>query len=237
MDFRIEQEKFEGPLELLVELIENEKLSVSEISLAKVADDYVRHVRSLEKKDPEALAEFLVVAAQLLLVKSRSLLPGLELTGEDEQAIGELEDRIRQYKRFRDLAAELKALEKRHAFIATREHYAGREPIFYPPPQLNTALLADTLCALLASIPKIEKLVEDKIRRIISLEERSASIRASVEHAVKKSFSEIIKHANGKVDVIISFLAILELAKQKFIELDQDLLFGDIVIKRLPENE
>src|SRR3989338_9586946 len=145
MTFAVKQEKFEGPLELLLDLIEKEKLSISEISLAKVTDDYIRHVRSLEKIDPEALAEFLVVAAQLMLVKSRSLLPGIELTREDEVAIGELEKRLEQYQRFRDLAGKLKALEKRHAYIATREHYAGMEPIFYPP----TGLTADLLCITL----------------------------------------------------------------------------------------
>lgn len=232
MNFEIRQEKFEGPLELLVELVENEKLSVSEISLARVTDDYIRYVRSLEKIDPEALAEFLVVAAQLMLVKSRSLLPGIALTREDEVAIGELEKRLEQYKRFRDLAGQIKAIEKRRAYIATREHYAGMEPIFYPPPCLSAELLYSTLQSLLAAIPKVEKLAEDKIRRIVSLEERILNIRTFLEGAITKSFSEIIKNTNEKVDVIISFLAILELAKQKFVELDQKDLFGDIEVKR-----
>ncbi|MBI2055883.1 MAG: segregation/condensation protein A [Candidatus Sungbacteria bacterium] len=231
MNFEIRQEKFEGPLELLVELIETEKLAVSEISLSKVTDDYIRYVRSLEKIDPEVLAEFLVVAAQLMLVKSRSLLPGIELTREDEAAIGELGKRLEQYKRFRDLAGGLKTLEKRRAGIVTREHYAGMEPIFYPPSGLTADLLGGVVQSLLAAIPKVEKLAEDKIRRIVSLEDRIASIRIFLDGAITKSFSEIVKNTNEKVDVIISFLAILELAKQKFVELDQKGLFEDIEVR------
>ncbi len=232
MNFRIQQEKFDGPLELLVELIENEKLSISEISLTRVTDDYIRYVRSLQEIDPESLAEFLVVAAQLMLVKSRSLLPRLKLSEGDEESIGELEDRLREYRRFREFAKIVKDCEEKKRHIVTREQFQGMEPIFYPPPTLTAQLLNEAFSAFLASLPKIEKIAQDKIRRIISLEERIGHIRMFFEHTIIKSFSELVKNSKEKIDVIISFLAILELAKEKFIELDQKNLFSDIVIKR-----
>src|SRR3989344_3794745 len=110
MTYIMKQEKFEGPMELLLELIEKEKLSISEISLAKVADEYISYVKGLEKIDPEELAEFLVVAAHLMLIKSRSLLPQLKLTEEEEGSIEELEKRLKEYQRLRQLAGELKKL-------------------------------------------------------------------------------------------------------------------------------
>lgn len=229
----LKQEKFEGPLELLLELIEKEKLSISEISLAKVTDDYIKHVKSLEKIDPEQLAEFLVVAAQLMLIKSRSLLPSLKLSEEETQSIEELEKRLAEYKRLRELAKELKKLEVMHRPIFTREAYLGMDPIFYPPKKLTAAMIKDAFAAFLAALPKIEKLAEEKIKKMISLEEKIKHIRSFLQETVEKAFSELVKGAKEKVEVIVSFLAILELARQKFVELEQQKPFEDITIKRL----
>lgn len=233
MAFEIKQDKFEGPLDLLLDLIEKEKLSISEISLAKVTDDYIKHVKSLEKLDPEQLAEFLVVAAHLMLIKSRSLLPNLKLSEEEEQSIEELEKKLAEYKKIRELAGFLKKLEAERKQIFTREAYLGMEPVFYPPPQLRAGILAQAFIAFWAALPKIEKLAEEKLRRIISLEEKINHLRAFLQTTVEKAFSEIIKGAKEKIEVIISFLAILELSKQKFVELHQQKPFEEIVIKKL----
>lgn len=232
MTFQIKQEKFEGPLELLLNLIEKEEFAISEISLAKVTDDYIRYVRSLEKIDPEALAEFLVVAAELMLIKSRSLLPQLELSKEEKFSIEDLERRLLEYKRIRDLARELKKKEAKRLQVFTREAYRGMEPIFYPPKKITLNMIREVFFEFLKSLPKIEKLSEEKLRRIISLEEKINSIRNFLLHTVEKKFSEIIKGAKGRVEIIVSFLAILELAREKFVELHQEKPFEDIRIKK-----
>lgn len=233
MIFEVKQEKFEGPLNLLLDLIEKEKLSISEISLAKVTDDYIKHVKSLEKLDPEQLAEFLVVAAHLMLIKSRSLLPDLKLSEEEEQSIDDLEKRLTEYKKIRELAGLLKKTEAERKTIFTREAYLGMNPVFYPPPKLKTTALAQAFAALLTSLPKIEKLAKDKLRRIVSLEEKIKHIRAFLENTIEKTFSDIVRGSKEKIEIIISFLAILELSKQKFIELRQQKPFEDIIIKKL----
>ncbi len=233
MIFEIKQEKFAGPLDLLLDLIEKEKLSISEISLAKVTDDYVKHVKSLEKLDPEQLAEFLVVAAHLMLIKSRSLLPNLKFSEEEEQSIEDLEKKLTEYKKIRELAGFLKKLEAERKQIFTREAYLGMEPVFFPPPKLKISTMTQAFVAFLAALPKIEKLAEEKLRRIVSLEEKINHIRAFLQATVEKAFSEIIKGAKEKVEVIISFLAILELSKQKFVELRQQKPFAEIIIKKL----
>jgi|SRR3989338_1094817 len=232
MNFQIKHEKFEGPLDLLLELIEKEKFSISEISLAKVTDDYIKHVKSLEKIDPESLAEFLVVAAQLMLIKSRSLLPNLRLSEEEEASIDDLEKRLAEYKRIKELVKELRVLEAKRQPVFTREAYAGMEIIFYPPKKLSAAWLKNAFSAFLASLPKLEKLAEEKIRKIISLEEKIAHIRASLQDTLAHAFSEITRGAKEKVEVIVSFLAILELAKQKFVELHQNKPFAEIMVKK-----
>lgn len=256
MLYIVRQEKFEGPLGLLLELIEKEKLVISEVSLSRVTEEYLRYIRSLGHVDPvrsktpevsadalaqrtsngidpEELAEFLVVAAQLMLIKSRSLLPSLQLDEENEASIADLERRLQEYQRIRELAQELKALERQKRYMVTRESFTGIESLFYPPPKLTLDALRQAFAAFLAALPKLEKLVEEKIKKIISLEEKISHIRSFLSGSLEKAFSDIVRGSAEKVDIIVSFLAILELAKQKFVDLDQDELFADIKIKRI----
>lgn len=230
--FQVRQETFEGPLELLLELIEKEKLSINKISLARVTNDYIAHVGSLEEIDPEALAEFLVVAAQLMLVKSRSLLPGLALSEEEEESIEEFEKRVEEYRVIREFAKGIQSLLGHRRWIVTREAYTHAEPVFYPPPALRAEGIWATFASLLAALPQVEKLVEEKIRRVISLEEKVNHIKAIFQSAIERGFSEIVRGAKEKVDIIVSFLAILELANQKFLDIRQDKLFEEIVVKK-----
>ncbi|MBI3442408.1 MAG: segregation/condensation protein A [Candidatus Sungbacteria bacterium] len=233
MVFEIRHEKFEGPLELLLELIEKEKLSISEISLSRVAEEYIEHVRSLERIDPEQLAEFLVVASQLMLIKSRSLLPNLSFSEEEEESGEELERRLAEYRKFRERAALLKKLDEARKPIFIRDAYLAFAPVFFPPPQLVLGNLAGAFRTFLAALPKVERLVQEKMKRIVSLEERMRQIRLLVHAAVERAFSEIIKGSGDKIDIIVSFLAILELAKQKFVDVRQEGAFTDIIIKRI----
>lgn len=233
MEFQIKQEKFEGPLALLLELIEKEKLAIAEISLARVADEYLAHIRALESPDPEDLAEFLVVAAQLMLIKSRALLPSLAFGVAEEEAIGDLERRLALLRIIREAAQDLRQTERRGRRIAAREAYAGMGPVFYPPPGITPRALADVFSAVAMSVPRPEKLAEEKMKRIISLEEKISHLRAILQDAVERGFSEIVRGAREKVDVVVSFLALLELARQKFVDLKQDTHFGEIMVRRI----
>lgn len=230
--FSFQHDGFDGPLDLLLELIENEKLDISKISLAKVTDDYIKYVRSQEITDPEQLAEFLVVAAQLMLIKSKSLLPDLKLEADEEMGIDELQRRLEEYKKIKEMAKEIKKLENKKQFIFTREAYLGIDPVFYPPKKTTVSAIKNIFAAFLASVPKIEKLAEEKIKRIVSIEEKISHIRSFLQEAVEGAFSQIVRGAKEKVDVIVSFLALLELSKQKFVELEQRKSFGDIVFKK-----
>ena len=235
MPYNVKQEKFEGPLDLLLELIQGEKLAINEISLAKVTDEFIGYLRGLQAKgeaDQEILAEFLVVAATLLLIKSRSLLPQFQASAEEEESIAELEARLEEYQRFKELAAELGHMASGGPKSFSREAYAGQRPVFRPPPRFGVHVFAGAFRALLESLPKVEKLAEEKIKRIISLEEKIKELQKFLQEKVERAFSEVVAGAKEKIEIIVSFLAILELAKQKLIALEQKEAFGDIRIRK-----
>lgn len=230
--YTIKQEKFEGPLELLLELIEKEKLSISDISLGKVADEFVAHIKTLAQIDREQLAEFLVVASQLILIKSRALLPSMALSEEEEHSMAELEERLAEYKRMREYAQTIKGIWGEKRFIFTRELYSGIPTVFYPPKNAGVALFASVFREVMNAIPKIEKLVEEKIRKIISLEEKIKDLQHLLREKVERAFSELVGKGKDKIEIIVSFLAMLELAKQKLISVSQEERFGEIMLKR-----
>lgn|SRR3989344_2632046 len=230
--YHIRQEKFEGPLELLLDLIEKEKIAISEISLARVAEEYLAYVRTLSAPDPEELAGFLVVAVQLILIKSRSLLPGLAVPAEEEQSIAELEERLRVLQRLREAARRIKEIEGFGRRMYGRDAYHGMAPVFYPPPEIEAGVLARAFRGVVALISKPEKLAEEKVQRIVSLEDRINHIRRILHDAVERGFSEIVQGAKEKMEIVVSFLALLELAKDKFIDLRQDTPFSDIRIRK-----
>ena len=123
-NFSIKTDVFEGPLELLLDLVEKRKLLINDISLAAVTDEYMRHVSEMQEISLPNTAQFISLAATLLLVKSKSLLPVLELTEEEEQSIEDLEERLRQYQIIRDAAVMLQAMFGREVAYA---------PQFTPP--------------------------------------------------------------------------------------------------------
>ena len=117
MKYKFKLDQFEGPLNLLLDMIESRKLSISSVSLAKITDEYIKHIRKLEEFPKEEVAEFLVVASTLMLIKSRSLLPGIELSEEEEKDIYDLEFRLNLLKKIRELSPHIKkAWAKNPAF-------------------------------------------------------------------------------------------------------------------------
>lgn len=219
-------------MELLLELIEKEKLSINDISLARVADEFVAHIKTLRQIDREQLAEFLVVASQLILIKSRTLLPQLTLSEEEVRSVEELERRLEEYKRMREYAAGVRDMWTKKRYIFTREFYSGLPAVFYPPQSAHIGLFERVLQEVISAIPKIEKLAEEKIRKIISLEEKIKDLQSLLQEKVERAFSELVGKGKDRVEIIVSFLAILELAKQKLISVNQESRFGEIMLKR-----
>ena len=235
MAYTVKHDRFEGPLALLLELIEKRELSVNEISLAKVTDDFISHLREIQTKgeaDREALAEFLVVAAQLLLIKSRSLLPQFQVSAGEEASIHELEERLAEYKRIKELSLALASLASGGPKSFSREAFLGVSVEFIPPKNANPTTLASAFRGLVALLPKAKKLVQEKILRVISLEEKIKELQDLLQSKVERAFSEVVRGAKEKVEIIVSFLALLELTKQRLIAVEQKSLFADISFKK-----
>ena len=226
--FTIRTSTFEGPFELVLELIEKRKLSVSELSLAQVTDDYIQHIRSHASFPMEDAAEFIGIAATLLLIKSKSLIPELELSPDEEGDVEDLKDRLRQYEKMRDAARELGRQYGRKIMISA----GAREPeaAFAPSRDLSLESLEKALTAALFALEKEEPLPEVRVRPIVTIEEMMDRLTVKVQKALTLSFKDITGSAAEKVEVIVSFLALLELVKQGIVEVTQFGTFTDIKI-------
>lgn len=236
IDFKLE--KFAGPLSLLLKLIEEEQLDITEVSLAKIADQFVQYIQTAGKIDPEEMADFLVVAARLLLIKSRALLPFLY--PEEEQEIEELEQQLRMYKEFLEAAKKIEAIIRRQRFMFAREFnrqsFLASAHFFSPPKNLRALDLAEVLNDLIKRLEPTQLLEEEIIENRISIEEKILAIQNMVLERINLSFNNVLAEAKSKTEVIVSFLAILELMRQKQIVLVQRDTFGDIIINKYNNN-
>lgn len=236
MDFTTE--KFSGPLGLLLSLIESEEMDITEVNLAKIADEYVNYIRSAENIDPEEMADFLVVAAKLLLIKSKALLPYL-YTAEDEAEVDDLEKQLRMYKEFVTASQKIKEIVATKNFMFLPPLIKNRRqqfnlPVFTAPLKVSPQILNEIFCKILLALEKQqeEKLPESTLEPKINIEDRISLIKKMLFSKMRINFSKILASAQNKTEVIVSFLAVLELAKQRELFFEQDELFSEIHIIR-----
>jgi segregation and condensation protein A len=229
---------FEGPLDLLLRLIERAELDITTIALARVADQYLAHVRAMDEPDPESLAEFVSMAARLLLIKSRALLPrpasGVRAGAADEDADAEALARLlREYQRYKQVAAVLRAWQddERRTFLRTALVVIPEAP--EPTP------LGHTLAELIAAVQRrLQLALPLDSAAVLSLPPRltlahvAALVRTRLARHEWLSFDDLLAEATTRQDVIVAFWAILELLKRRVIVVEQEALFGMISIGR-----
>jgi segregation and condensation protein A len=228
-------EKFQGPLGVLLKLIEQEEMDITEIALAKIADEYLEYVQTSENIGPEEMADFLVMAARLLYIKSKALLPYL-ISAEEEEEISELENQLRMYKEFIEASVKIAELVGAKKFLfsplALTKNFrrTKREtPKFTAPKNITAIVLHDRFEELVARLSvKEEKLDEKRLEPKISIDERISHIRKLLSEKLRFSFSKFLQSAKSRTEVIVSFLAVLELAKQRELTFEQDELFSEI---------
>ncbi|PIP27675.1 MAG: hypothetical protein COX30_00630 [Candidatus Moranbacteria bacterium CG23_combo_of_CG06-09_8_20_14_all_39_10] len=228
MIYNVKTEKFEGPMDLLLELIEKEKLSITELSLAHVTDQYLEYIKSNEEIQLGNLAEFLSVAAKLILIKSQTLLPLLEFTEEEEEEIKDLAKQLEEYKKFKEASIVLGKIAEGGKISYSRNGFVGVQALFYPPEDINVYDFRKYFQFVLQEIPIIEKLEEEIVREVVTLEEKIDDLQNTLRQRVETSFSELTASATDKIDVILSFLAMLEMVKQRIIDVEQGELFEEI---------
>lgn len=220
-DYQIKLDTFEGPLELLLDLVEKRKLFINEISLAQVADDYIAHLKQFEKMPVDFVSNFLVVAATLVLIKSKSLLPTLDLTTEESQDIHELEARLKEYQRMRELSVHVKRLFGAQV-IFPRTQTRTQTVVFTPSAEVSQGGLLGAIQSVIAHFPKKVVLPKVVVKKVVSLEEVMDRLAERITKNFKMSFRDFAGVGKAeKVDVIVSFLAMLELVKQGMLQVTQ----------------
>ncbi|MDQ3075655.1 MAG: segregation/condensation protein A [bacterium] len=238
INFTVKTPIFEGPFALLLSLIEDRKLFINDLSLSQVTDDYLKHVNSLEKLPPEQIASFVVVASTLLLIKSKSLLPNLNLTIEEENDIHDLEDRLKQYEFYSRLGIHLKENFGKKVIFQPLER--KREVVIFLPDERITKESMMTFAQdLIGKIPKKVILPNVEVKKVISIEEMIDKLTERVQKTLSMSFKEFTGHTvtkEEKVTAIVSFLAILELARTGILNLIQENNFEDIIIEKSTMN-
>ena len=230
MAYNFKLGEFEGPLDLLLDMIEARKLSISSVSLSAITDDYIKHIKTLTDFPLAEVSNFLVVASTLMLIKSRSLLPSLELEKEEEQDIRDLEERLKLLARIRELSKNIKSGWVKHPMFS-RDPIAGYEFGFIEPKEVTAESLYKSLENLIKSFPKIVKLQQKTLETVISIEEKMIELVSRLTAKIKSSFRDIVGSKN-KTEVIVGFLAVLELVKQGALLVKQDERFGNIEIEK-----
>lgn len=240
--YRIKQGSFEGPMELLLSLIEQKKLFVNEISLAEVTNDYIAYVKSIpnlpQDKHIADASYFILIAATLILIKSKSLLPSLSLTEDETEKISDLETRLKLYKIIKEAGIEIENNFGTKIIFMPNER-VWSDPLFSPDPQITVNNMSSSILEVIAGVPKEkEKLPEVEVKKIINIDDIINSLTDRIQNSINLSFKEFTQNSGAKdkeeakVHVIISFLAMLELVREGIIEVIQNSSFGDIEINR-----
>ncbi len=231
-NFQIKTEVFEGPLELLLSLIEKRKLLINDISLSQVTDDYIRYLESHPEMPIGQSSQFIVIASTLLLIKSKSLLPTLELTEEESKNVEDLEMRLKLYQKYKEAGEKIGELFGKNIIFERSYVPANDTVIFAPSKNVNIDSLKESVLRAISKLPKVEKLPQAIVRKVVSLEETIQKLTTRIKSNLQMSFREFANVGKEeKVNVIVSFIAMLELVKQGLIAVTQSDAYDDIKIE------
>ena len=234
---------FEGPLDLLLHLIDKNKIDIYDIPIVEITDQYMEYIHSMEEQDLGIMSEFMVMAATLLNIKCRMLLPKeVNEEGEEEDPRAELVERLLEYKMYKYMSYELKDKMDEAANVYYKEPTIPKEVLSYQEPADPAELLKGlTLERLHQIYESIIRRQEDKIDPIrskfgkiekeeISLSDKMLQMRDYAREYKSFRFRDLLKQQHSRIQVIVTFLSVLELIKMGHIQVEQDGLFEDIQI-------
>ncbi|HSR89447.1 MAG TPA: segregation/condensation protein A [Candidatus Udaeobacter sp.] len=230
MSTELKLEKFEGPLDLLLQLVDQEKLSITEIALAKVTEQFFSYLDKLEENRSEELADFLTVAVRLVYLKSHHLLQ-YALPKEEDTGPG-LADQLKLYKQYVDASKTVNNLwgENKVAYGRTEPPVKNEE--FTLPINAAADNLHKSMVFLVNRLKPLEPLPKVTIDHSISVKQKIDSIRHLLKNGRELSFNNLLAAAQNKTEIIVSFLAILELVKEKSINFKQTNSFADLLVTK-----
>ncbi|MEW6286416.1 MAG: segregation/condensation protein A [Chloroflexota bacterium] len=236
LNYKVQTPVYEGPLDLLLSLIERAELDITAVSLASVTDQYLAHIHSLEQMNADEISAFLVIAAKLIQIKSEALLPRPPAREPGEEDAGQaLVDQLKLYKRFKEIGEWLNA--RQQANLRTYLRVA-------PPPKVEPKLdLSNiTLEKLVAAAEEV--FAREKARQPlgtviapprVTIREKIELITKTLKAVQRTAFSALIKDSTSRLEIVVTFLAMLELIKRYRIQAHQEGLFGDIELDRLED--
>lgn len=229
--YKVQLEDWQGPLDLLLHLIEQEQMDITKVSLAKVADQFIQYM-NLKGVSLEETADFLVVAAKLIYIKSKALLPNLVV--EEDDGI-DLEKQLKMYKEYLEAAKKIQKILKMNKFCFSKEKFPEdvTTQVFYVPKSITVGKLRNVYAQVINRIKPIIILPKKIIQRTVKLSERIQHIRDLIMKEACTSFKQLLCDSQSKTEKIVSFLAVLELVKQKVIDVEQTELFEDITMKKI----
>ena len=248
LEFKLQA--FEGPLDLLLHLIEKNKVSIYDIPIAQITDQYIEYVTAMDHEDLDLVSDFLVMAATLLDIKARMLLPKEEENGEEEEdPRAELVERLLEYKKYKYMSAELRD----YAVLGEQVLFHGEdipeEVRKYRPPVNLDELLGDvTLTRLKQVFDEVMKRREDLVdpvrskfgrieRETVQISDQIVKVKKAVSGGRRQSFRSLLKRGASKVEIVVTFLAVLELIKTGDLFLTEDSTRDDIILEgRTDEN-
>ena len=230
MAYQVSLEKFSGPLDLLLQLIEKNELDIIEMSLLKITDEFVKYVETLEEIKPEELADFLVMAARLLFFKSNLLMPGLLPTDEEP------DDLVNQLKIYREYFLASKIIHKifnKNQVAFSRDKFPSDlvQQSFRLKTKVTPKMLQHYCENVLWAVVSQMKLAQKTIRKVISLKEKVAHIIRLLANNIELKLGSLFS-SQSRAEVVVTFLAVLELVKERQADARQDGLFEEITITK-----
>jgi len=243
----IKLQVFEGPLDLLLHLIDKNKINIYDIPIVSITEQYLQYLRSMQELNMDIMSEFLVMAATLIQIKAKMLLPKEEKEEEEEEGDPreELVKRLLEYKMYQYAAEELKELQVDASKMLYKQPTIPKEVLAYEEPidlkELVDGLTLTKLHEIFQSVMKRQKEKIDPIRsrfgkiekEEISVEEKMETIREQMRGLSRIRFRALLEVQASKVQVVVTFLAILELMKMGALNVRQEQLFGDIILDSL----
>jgi segregation and condensation protein A len=234
--FQIKMADFEGPFGLLLNLIEKRKLFINDVSLSAVTEDYLSYINKLGGLPPAEVASFVLVASTLLLIKSKSLLPNLDLTSEEEGDIKNLEERLRLYELFTKLGVNIKNNFGKKIIFAPLER-KNDILVFLPDSRITKESMMTFVQGALGAMPKKIFMPQVEVKKVVSIEEMIDKLSERIKKSLKMNFKDLNGNKSAvskeeRIVVIVGFLAMLELVRQGMINAVQEVDSGDIIIEK-----
>lgn len=228
MTYTVKTLQFEGPLDLLLQLIEKEQLSITELSLSMITNEYLLYIDKF-RVNTHQLSEFLSISSKLLYLKSKSLIPSLK-NAEMEEDIVSLKEQLEEYRHYKQAATKLKDFYEKNQVCHSPQGKTKITGSVFEPGDIKYEDILKTFQEVLKRMPKQEPLKEKKIEKQVTLEEKWAELLTCLESNKQLLLSDFLSKSKSKTEVVVTFLAVLEMVKQGVVAVTQKNNFSDILL-------